>query len=131
MTGVPGTAQAVTAQAVRDAIATVVDPCSRLHGTDLSLVDLGMVEDVHVSGGAVRVDLLLDDPLCTYTFVLQHELRAAVAALAGVESVEVTVIPDASWSAERVTPAARSRLLGERLARRLPLRPAQPDRVSS
>ncbi len=30
------------------AINEVIDPCSRLNGTDLGLVDLGMVKDVAV-----------------------------------------------------------------------------------
>jgi metal-sulfur cluster biosynthetic enzyme len=106
---------------VRAAIASVVDPCSRLHGTDLSLIDLGMVESVAVDGGQVSVDLLLDDPLCIYTYVIQGELRDAICALPGVATVEITVLPDARWSPERVVPGARARLVGDSLARRLPL----------
>ena len=114
----------VSERAVREAIGAVVDPCSRLYGTDLSLVDLGMVERVHVDGGAVHVDLLLDDPLCMYTFVIQRELRERIAALDGVESVEITVLPDFGWSRERVSPAAQERLLDDGLVRRLLLVPA-------
>jgi metal-sulfur cluster biosynthetic enzyme len=114
----------VSEASVRAAIADVVDPCSRLYGTDLSLLDLGMVERVHVDGGAVHVDLLLDDPLCMYTFVIQRDLRERIAALDGVASVEITVLPDFGWSRERVTPAARQRLLDDGLVRRLMLVPA-------
>lgn len=109
----------VSVAAVRAAIAGVVDPCSRLHGTDLSLLDLGMVERVRVDGGAVHVELLLDDPLCLYTFVIQHELRERISALDGVTGVEISVLPDFSWSRERVSPAARQRLLSDGLVRRL------------
>jgi len=114
----------VSEAAVRSAIAGVVDPCSRLYGTDLSLLDLGMVESVRVERGTVQVDLLLDDPLCMYTFVLQKELRDCISALDGVESVEITVLPDFGWSRERVSPAARTRLLDDGLVRRLMLVPA-------
>ena len=117
----PAQQAAPTEADVRAAIATVVDPCSRLHGTDLSLIDLGMVESVAVDGGEVHVDLLLDDPLCTYTYVIQGELRDAIAALPGVGTVEITVVPDARWSPERVLPGARARLVGDSLARRLPV----------
>jgi metal-sulfur cluster biosynthetic enzyme len=106
--------------AVWAAIAEVVDPCSRLYGTDLSLVDLGMVERVSVDGaGAVHLELLLDDPLCMYTFVLQKELRERIASLDGVSSVDIVVLPDFSWSRERVNPAARARLLDDGLVRNL------------
>jgi metal-sulfur cluster biosynthetic enzyme len=114
----------VSEAAVRAAIDAVVDPCSRLYGTNISLLDLGMVESVRVDGGAVRVDLLLDDPLCMYTFVIQRELRERIAALDGVASVEITVLPDFGWSRERVSPAARQRLLDDGLVRRLMLVPA-------
>jgi metal-sulfur cluster biosynthetic enzyme len=114
----------VSEAAVRAAIDAVVDPCSRLYGTNISLLDLGMVERVQIDGGAVRVDLLLDDPLCMYTFVIQRELRERIAALDGVESVEISVLPDFGWSRERVSPAARARLLDDGLVRRLLLVPA-------
>jgi metal-sulfur cluster biosynthetic enzyme len=120
----PADPSPVTEAAVRQAIDTVVDPCSRLHGTDLSLIDLGMVEAVTVSGGTVHVALLLDDPLCTYTYVIQHELRTAIERLGGIDEVDITVVPNASWTDERVLPAARSRLIGDRLKSRLPLMPA-------
>lgn len=122
--GVSPVGTMVSEASVRMAIAAVVDPCSRLYGTDLSLLDLGMVERVHVDGGAVQLDLLLDDPLCMYTFVIQRDLRERIAALDGVESVEITVLPDFGWSRERVTPAARQRLLDDGLVRRLMLVPA-------
>ncbi len=115
---------AVSLAAVRAAIAGVVDPCSRLHGTDLNLLDLGMVERVTHEGGAVHVELLLDDPLCMYTFVIQKELRERIAAVQGVRSVEISVLPDFGWSRERVSPAARQRLLDDGLVRRLLLVPA-------
>jgi metal-sulfur cluster biosynthetic enzyme len=118
---------ALSEAAVRQAIAGVVDPCSRLHGTDLSLLDLGMVERVEVDGGTVHVDLLLDDPLCMYTFVIQHELRERISALDGVDCVEITVLPDFSWSRERATPEAQARMLDDGLVRRLRVLPTVPS----
>lgn len=114
--------------AVRTAIQGVVDPCSRLQGTDLSLLDLGMVESVRVHRGRVQVDLLLDDPLCMYTFVIQKELRDRVGALPGVTAVDIAVLPDFTWSKERVTPRARARLLDDSLVQRLRLVPVQSVR---
>jgi metal-sulfur cluster biosynthetic enzyme len=117
-------AQAVSEAAVLAAIGEVVDPCSRFHGTDLSLVELGMVERVRVDGTAVHVQLLLDDPLCVYTFLLQKELRERIGAIEGVQSVDIEVLPDFGWTRERVLPAARARLLDDRLVRRLSLVPS-------
>lgn len=111
--------------AVRAAIGAVVDPCSRLQGTDLSLLDLGMVERVDVEGGRVLVELLLDDPLCMYTFTIQHDLRERIGAVEGVTEVEISVVPEFTWSKERATPEARARLLDDSLVQRLRLVPVQ------
>ncbi len=118
---------AISEAAVRGAIAAVVDPCSRIQGTDLSLLDLGMVEriDVDVDDGSVHVALLLDDPLCVYTFSLQKELRERIGALPGVTAVEISVVPEFTWSKERVTPQARARLLDDSLLRQLRRLPVQ------
>jgi metal-sulfur cluster biosynthetic enzyme len=113
------TATIVDTAAVQHAVACVVDPCSRLHGTDLSLVDLGMVESVRVDGTAVSIELLLDDPLCVYTFAIQSELREAVGAVHGVTTVDISMVANASWSRDRVSPAAQHRLLDVRTLRQL------------
>jgi metal-sulfur cluster biosynthetic enzyme len=115
----------VDVAAVRAAIDAVVDPCSRLQGTNLSLLDLGMVERVEVEGGRVRVELLLDDPLCMYTFTIQRDLRERVAALPGVSEVDISVVPEFTWSKERATPEARRRLLDDSLVQRLRRLPVQ------
>ncbi len=119
---------AISEAAVRGAIAAVVDPCSRIQGTDLSLLDLGMVERIDVDGGSVHVALLLDDPLCVYTFSLQKELRERIGALPGVTAVEISVVPEFTWSKERVTPQARARLLDDSLLRQLRRLPVQSGR---
>ena len=116
------------AAAVRAAIGAVVDPCSRLQGTDLSVLDLGMVERVEVDGGRVKVELLLDDPLCMYTFTIQRDLRESIAALPGVTEVDISVVPEFTWTKERATPRARARLLDDSLVQRLRLVPLQNAR---
>ena len=47
----------LTAEAVRDALRDVYDPCCADRG--ISIVDMGVVEDVRVAGGHVEVDLVL------------------------------------------------------------------------
>jgi metal-sulfur cluster biosynthetic enzyme len=81
------------------------------------------VERVSVDAGGVHVALLLDDPLCIYTFVIQQELRERIGALDGVDSVDIEVLPRFDWSRDRVLPAARARLLDDGLVRRLRLIP--------
>lgn len=103
------------------AIRRVVDPCSRFNGTDLSLVDLGMVEWVKIKDGVVNIRLLLDDPTCIYTFVIQRDIREAVSQLAKVDAVEIELTPDQIWTEDRMLPDARERLLQHREWRRAQL----------
>jgi len=95
--------------AVWAAINEVVDPCSRLNGSHLGLVDLGMVKDVAVDGPSAKVTLLLDDPVCIYTFVIQHEIRQALRAR-GINDVEIEICADELWTADRLSATAQVRL---------------------
>lgn len=78
--------KAVTAETVLAALKGVVVP--DLH-TDV--VSLGLVKNVAVDGGRVAFTLELMTPSCPANDTLRDQARAAVAALEGVASVEVTV----------------------------------------
>ena len=71
---------------VLEALKAVVDPDLRK-----DIVTLGFVKDLHVDGGAVRFAVELTTPACPVKDRLQEQARAAVAALPGVTSVEVTM----------------------------------------
>jgi metal-sulfur cluster biosynthetic enzyme len=91
------------------AINEVIDPCSRLNGSHLGLVDLGMVKHVAVHGSSAKITLLLDDPVCLYTFVIQQEIRQALGQR-GINHVEIEICSDELWTADRLSDAARVRL---------------------
>ncbi len=73
-----------TKEDVLEALRSVQDP--DLHR---DVVALGFVQDLAVCGGAVRFRLELTTPACPVKERLQEEARAAVAALPGVERVDV------------------------------------------
>ena len=91
------------------AINEVIDPCSRFNGSHLGLVDLGMVKDVAVEGRSAKVTLLLDDPVCIYTFIIQKEIRQALEQR-GIDDVHIEICADELWTADRLSDAARVRL---------------------
>lgn len=74
----------VTDKDVLNALIPVMDP--ELH---VSLVKAGMIKDVRVSGGAVRLKVELTTPACPLKGKIQADVEAAVKALAGVTSVDV------------------------------------------
>ncbi|HVM08633.1 MAG TPA: Mrp/NBP35 family ATP-binding protein [Acidimicrobiales bacterium] len=92
-----------TRDQVLDALRPVEDPELRQ-----SIVDLGMVKDIEISGGAVRVTVALTVAGCPLRAEITSRVQAAVSPLEGVDQVgvEMTVMSDE----ERV--ALRGRLQG-------------------
>ena len=76
----------VDVDAVRKAAGSVPDPEVRR-----SIADLGLLDEVEVDGGRVIVHFHLTSPLCPANFAARigKEIRRRVAAVSGVQSVEV------------------------------------------
>jgi metal-sulfur cluster biosynthetic enzyme len=76
----------VDVEEVRKAAGSVPDPEVRR-----SIAELGLLDVVEVEGGRVTVHFHLTSPLCPATFAARigKEIRRRVAALPGVDSVEV------------------------------------------
>jgi metal-sulfur cluster biosynthetic enzyme len=120
-----------TRQQIYDALSTVYDTCSVFNGTNLDIVEMGLVHDVEQEGGSVRVRLLLSDPMCVYLFEMRSQIVNALEALPGVEVVEVEPVAGELWWPERMAPAARKRLERARRARLRRLGLTQPRSVGN
>jgi ATP-binding protein involved in chromosome partitioning len=75
----------LTREQVIEALRPVYDPELRR-----SIVDLGMVKDVQIDQGRVRVHVELTTPACPLRAQIQRDVHAAVEQLPGVQQVEVT-----------------------------------------
>ena len=106
----------VTAEQVWAALEEIPDPEIPV----ISLVDLGVIRDVSVDGERVRVEFTPTFLGCPALEAMKRALEEKVTALGGEPDVEV--IPDDSWSTDRITPA------GPREAPRRGLRAAGPAR---
>jgi ATP-binding protein involved in chromosome partitioning len=94
---------APSVEAVRKALEGVVDPEL---GTDI--VDLGMVREIEVDGGAVTVEVALTTTACPLRDQLRADVERHVKAVPGVNSVKVrTGVMDPG---ERSALMARARL---------------------
>jgi ATP-binding protein involved in chromosome partitioning len=89
------------AERVRGALATVRDPA-----LDGDLVSLGMVEEVRAPGGAVSVAIRLTTPACPRRREFERDVREALAAVEGVNSVAVRFTSDTAWRKEHPSPNA-------------------------
>ena len=94
----------VTSAEVWEALAEIPDPEIPV----VSLVDLGVVKDVAVEDGHVRIDFTPTFMGCPALETMKRAMEERVAAL-GAE-VEVRVVLDDSWSTDRITPEGRERL---------------------
>lgn len=81
----------------------------------ISIVELGLVyrcEAIEQPDGTrrVEIDMTMTAPGCGMGDVLSVDATNAVAALPGVDDVEVTLVWDPPWSMHRISEAARLQL---------------------
>ncbi len=107
--------------AVLEALKEVYDPCCADRG--ISIVDMGVVEDVRVHGTHVDVDLVLTSGWCPFVASMSSSIPDALAHLPGVESVDVQVVWDPVWTMDRLSPEARKKL-------EMPLEQLEPYRAA-
>jgi len=97
------------AEQVTDALREVVDPCSAATGSNLNIVEMGLVKSVGVTDGYVAIDIRLTTPVCHMVAYFHEEINDRVGSLAGVDSVEVNTDDGFEWSEEMLTPEAKRR----------------------
>jgi metal-sulfur cluster biosynthetic enzyme len=98
------------------------DPCCREKG--ISVVDMGLIESVEVTGGNVRIDMVLTSGWCPFAMHLLTDMEQQVAALDGVANVNVNIVWGPAWTPDRLSPDAR-RKLSLPMEKLLPLREAR------
>ncbi len=98
--GGSGVATAVTPERVTRALREVFDP-----ELGMSIVELGLVYDVDVQGGAVTVTMTLTAPGCPIHDVMPEWVKEAVSRIPGVERVDVTITFNPPWTPDRIARA--------------------------
>ena len=92
--------------AVWEALAGVPDP----EIPAVSVVDMGMIREVEVGGGRVRVVVLPTFTGCPAIDVIKKDVATAVEAVEGVESAEVETSFNPPWTTDRITNGGREKL---------------------
>src|SRR6266508_4571022 len=118
-----GRDEVVTAEQVWDALAEIPDPEIPV----ISLVDLGVIRDVGVEDGTVRVDFTPTFLGCPALEVMRDAMVERIRAL-GAEPT-ITVRTDDSWSTDRITPTGREKLRAAGFAPPAPREAAAPTLV--
>ena len=110
----------MTSADVIDALREVYDPCCADRG--ISIVDMGLIEDVRVSGSHVAVDLVLTTGWCPFVASMSSAIPERLTRVDGVESVDVQVVWDPVWTMDRLSEPARAKLA-------MPLEELEPYRA--
>lgn len=93
----------VDEQAVRKALREVKDP-----ELDMNIIDLGLVYDVEVAGGEVRVKMTLTSPGCPAGPMITNDAYRVIRGLAGVQDVDIEIVWEPYWTPERMDPKVRA-----------------------
>ncbi|MGH7673712.1 MAG: metal-sulfur cluster assembly factor [Gemmatimonadales bacterium] len=93
----------ITADAVREALREVKDP-----ELDLNIIDLGLVYDVELDEGEVRVKMTLTSPGCPAGAMITNDAYRVLRALPGVRDVDVEIVWEPYWTPERIEPKLRA-----------------------
>jgi metal-sulfur cluster biosynthetic enzyme len=107
------------AAALYDALRDVYDPCCADRG--VSIVDMGVIEDVRVSGSHVDVDIVPTTGWCPFVASISTMIPDRLRQEDGVETVDVRVVWDPVWTTERLSEDAREKL-------KMPLEELEPYR---
>ena len=97
---------AVSAATVRSALQEIVDP-----EYPVSIVDLGLIRGVDVTGSTVRVRMTYTSMGCPCMEMIQDDVRARLRGLPGVERVEIEVVWE-PWTREHITESGLKQLRG-------------------
>jgi metal-sulfur cluster biosynthetic enzyme len=93
--------------AVWELLGSVADPCHALSGHDLSIVDLGLINDVVRDGDAITVSVTFTDPSCVFSYQIIMDMEDLAARLDGVSAITVTSDPFPLWTEDRLSPKAK------------------------
>jgi metal-sulfur cluster biosynthetic enzyme len=113
------TVRAPDREALYAALGRVYDPCCADRG--VSILDMGVVEEVHVEGPDVRVDVVPTTGWCPFVASMSGAIVDGLREVEGVGSVDVRVVWEPAWTPDRLSDSARRKLS-------LPLEELEPHR---
>ena len=96
----------LTSEAIFEVLEEVKDP----EINTVSVVDLGMVEDVEISGSMIIVKMLPTFLGCPALPIIQKNVEAAIRKLPNVKEVRVDFLHSPSWTSDRITEKGKAGL---------------------
>ncbi|WP_029520729.1 iron-sulfur cluster assembly protein [Persephonella sp. IF05-L8] len=96
---------AVTKEEVYKALKNVIDP-----EIGFNIVDLGLVYDVDIQDGNVKIKMTLSSPSCPLSGTILSWVESAVRNIEGVENVDIELVWEPPWTIERASDEVKKAL---------------------
>ena len=97
------TTEVLNEEIARNALRQVKDP-----ELDMNIVELGLVYDVEIDDGAVRVRMTLTSPGCPAGPMITNDAYRVLRALEGVKDVNIDIVWEPYWTPDRIDPKIRA-----------------------
>jgi metal-sulfur cluster biosynthetic enzyme len=91
-----------TVEEVNEALRDVIDP-----ELGLDFVELGLIYDVEIDGGSVRITYTLTTPGCPIGPQVSEQMEEFVGDLDGVDEVQPVLTFTPAWSPEQMSEDAK------------------------
>lgn len=94
---------------VRDRLDEIIDPCSEARGTDISIVEMGLLKKIDIDDGHVHVELRITSPSCMMVGYFIEQAQERVGTLPGVDEVTLETDAGLSWREDMIADEAQER----------------------
>jgi metal-sulfur cluster biosynthetic enzyme len=101
----PGNGGELTTERVLEALKAVYDP-----ELGINIVDLGLVYDVALADGTVRIEYALTTMGCPIGPLIEQQMQAVLSQLPGVSAVDAEMVLRPPWSPEMMSEEAKAAL---------------------
>ena len=95
----------VNDEIIRESLKGILDP-----ELGLNIVDLGLIYNIEVEEGDVRVEMTLTAQGCPSHSEISRDVKMAVLGIPGVNTADVRVVWDPPWTPHRISPEGRQKL---------------------
>ena len=92
----------VSKEEVSSALKECIDP-----EIGMSVIDLGLIYDVNIEGGKVKIKMTLTTPGCPMGSLIARDVKDKISKLEGVEEAEVEIVWDPPWSPDMMSDYAK------------------------
>lgn len=94
---------------VRECLHEVIDPCSAATGSNLDIVEMGLVKSIDITRGEVHIEMRLTSPMCHMVPYFYEEIEDNVGKVPSVESVTLETDAGFEWDESMMSDEAKRR----------------------